>query len=481
MSSKDTICAIATPPGMGGIGIVRLSGEAARMILSRIWRGKNIETFESHRMYLGKIVDPMPLFCKEGVKPRGGHAPLRGSGEVEQKVIDRVLVVWMGNPNSYTGEDVVEISCHGGQTILARILSACLKSGACLAEPGEFTKRAYLNGRMDLTQAEAVADLIAATSDAATRRALEQLEGRLSQRVNELSNDITKLRAFVEASIDFPEEDIEFLEKEGIANSLSQIANEMKSLARTYAEGRILRDGIKVAIVGKPNVGKSSLFNALVGKDRAIVHHAPGTTRDLVSEAIQIEGMVFHLTDAAGLWAGEHDVEKIGIEKTRDVINKSDVILFILDGSNELDDKDWEIFKGLDLSKTVMCVNKSDLSPAFRELPFGNEKEDAALISALTGEGVDSLKGTLLKRVVQDRKETIDSESVIVTTARHKEALDEAAQNIADAIKTTEEKQPAEFIAQHLNLAHESLNRITGQVTTETVLNEIFSKFCIGK
>lgn len=455
MSIKDTICAIATPPGVGGIGIVRISGEGAQSVLNEIWRGKDVGTFESHRMYLGKIFDP-----------------------VSNIAIDRTLVVWMSAPNSYTGEDVVEISCHGGQNILSRILEACVNSGARTAEPGEFTKRAFLNGKMDLAQAEAVADLIAATSQTATLRALEQLEGGLSKRVNELGKQLTNLRAFVEASIDFPEEDIEFIEKEDIDARLLEIAHKLETLSGTYAQGRIMRDGVNVAIVGKPNVGKSSLFNALVGCERAIVHHTPGTTRDLVKETVQISGVAFNLNDAAGLWAGGHDVEKIGIEKARELINKVDIVLFVLDGSNEIDDKDCEVFKTLDLKKTLICVNKSDLPPAFREIPF---RADALLVSAKTGEGIEGLKYYLKERISSGEKGNIIAESVIVTSARHKEAIDKAAKSILEAIEAVKESQSAEFVAEHLSCAHESLGLITGTVVTDAVLDEIFSKFCIGK
>lgn len=457
MSCKDTICAIATPPGAGGIGIVRISGAKSLAVLGKIWEGKrDVSSFESHKMYLGRIFNPQTRIF-----------------------IDTAMAVWMRGPYSYTGEDVVEISSHGGQAVMGQILNSCVAAGAKIAEPGGFTKRAFLNGKMDLIQAEAVADLIAATNETAAYVALEQLEGRLSREVTGFIDELTGLRAFVEASIDFPEEDIEIIEKEGITSRLQRISNKVKLLADTYTEGRTIKDGVSVAIVGKPNVGKSSLFNAIVGHERAIVHHAPGTTRDLVKETIQLGGISFHITDAAGLWVGEHEVEKIGIEKARKLVAGSDIVLFVLDGSGDPDGSDYEIYKTLCPEKTVICVNKSDLPPAFRKLPFdsaGGEIE-FALVSAVTGEGVESLKRTLTFKIGSKGK----NESVVVTSARHKEALDSAIANLGEAIKAARETQSAEFIAQHINLAHESLGRITGQVTTETVLNEIFSRFCIGK
>jgi tRNA modification GTPase len=463
MACKDTICAIATPPGSGGIGIVRISGARSLSVLAKIWEGrKDVSSLESHKMYLGRVFNP-----KTG------------------NLIDMAMAVWMRGPQSYTGEDVVEISSHGSQAVLGQILDASIAAGAKIAEPGEFTKRAFLNGKMDLVQAEAVADLIAATNEAAARAALMHLEGRLSHKITGLTDELTGILAFVEASIDFPEEDIEYMEKEKIASRLQQIIEGAKLLADTYTEGRIIKDGVNVTIVGKPNVGKSSLFNAIIGNDRAIVHHAPGTTRDLVKETAQLGGMAFHLTDAAGLWTGEHEVEKIGIEKAKKAIYESDVVIFVLDGSENLDDFDYEIYKLLDPLKTITCVNKSDLPPAFRKLPFGSAENKFALVSAVTGEGIDSLKNILVSEVVGTKLsgKTIKTgkESIVVTSARHKEALDCAIANLNEAVKAAEERQSAEFIAHHISLAHEALGRITGRVTTESVLNEIFSRFCIGK
>ena len=469
MSINDTICAIATPPGQGGIGIVRVSGNGSPDVIQKIWKGKkSADIFESHRMYLGRVVDPQT-----------------------KEPIDTALAVLMRAPNSYTGENVVEISCHGSAVILGKILEACKKAGARLAEPGEFTKRAFLNGKMDLAQAEAVADLISATSESASRCARDQLEGGLSRRIGELIDELTNLRAFVEASIDFPEEDIEFIEQEGIAKRLGAVASKIVSLADTYNEGKLFKDGVNVVIIGKPNVGKSSLFNALVGHERAIVHHTSGTTRDLVKETVQIGGVAFHLTDAAGLRESDHDIEKMGILKARDAIERADLILFVMDGSKPSDDSDKEIFNALDKRRAIVCVNKSDL-PAPLLCKEGSGEVDRGLphltspykgeeiaVSALRGDGIDLLKEKLLQSATGQKE--VRTESAVVTSARHKEALHEAIGHIENAIKATNERQSAEFIAHHLSLAHDCLGQITGKVATEAVLDRIFSSFCIGK
>ena len=457
---QDTICAIATPPGHGGIGIVRISGNEAKNILEKMWDGKApASSFESHRMYFGRI---------------------RDNGEI----IDAVFSVWMKAPHSYTGEHVVEISCHGGPAVLNRIIQSCIYAGARTAEPGEFSKRAFLNGKMDLAQAEAVADLIAATSEEASRLARQQLDGHLSQKITAILNDMTSLRAFVEASIDFPEEDIEFIGKEKIRDQLEGIAKRIKALANTYHEGRLLRDGVRVSLVGKPNVGKSSLFNALLGQDRAIVHHTSGTTRDLVTDTIQIGGAAFHMTDAAGLWETSHEVERIGIEKSYQAIKQADVILFVIDGSHPTDVNDENILRNLDIEKTVLCINKSDLAnppiPPLEKGGKGGFEGSAIRISALCGDGIDVLKERLVQYA---QKHTCQAghESVMITSARHKEALDEAIKEMEFGNQAITDGKSAEFVAHHLFAAHEALGRITGKVSTEELLDHIFSRFCIGK
>lgn len=463
MYSTDTISAIATPPGSGGIGIVRISGSGSVDVLKKIWEGKaDAASFESHKMYLGYVQNP------------------KG-----KNVIDNVLAVLMRGPHSYTGEDVVEISCHGGQIILNNILNACIDAGARLAEPGEFTRRAFMNGRMDLAQAEAVSDLIAATSESASMAALNQLEGRLSNRINDIGGKIKEIRVFVEASIDFPEEDIDFINKEGIAGKLSRIKNEMQSLIDTYSEGRVIKEGINVVVTGKPNVGKSSLFNRLVGHDCAIVHHNPGTTRDLVRESIQFSGMTFHVADSAGLRDVADEIEMMGINKAKGMIGRAALILFVLDGSLKLDADDLSIFNSIRSRNVIPCINKSDLPVVFgrKELcKFLGCDFLPVLVSAKEGKGIDELNRRIFRTAAGFAGAGKSGrEAVIVTSSRHKSMLDIAFQKIGDAINSCERRESAEFMASHLQQAHDALGRITGAVSAEDILNEIFSKFCIGK
>ncbi|MFH1874218.1 MAG: tRNA uridine-5-carboxymethylaminomethyl(34) synthesis GTPase MnmE [Pseudomonadota bacterium] len=456
MNNKDTICAIVTPPGTGGVGIVRISGGKAQEVLQKIWQGKvKVANFESHKMHLGHIQDPQ-----------------------SKNPVDNVLVVIMRAPHSYTGEDVVEISGHGGQMLLGRILASCQKAGARLAQPGEFTRRAFLNGKMDLAQAEAVADLIAANNESAARLALNQLEGKLSETISSLQEGLTNLRAFVEAAIDFPEEDIEFIKKEGVAEKLKVIASKLQTLISTYADGRLLKDGVKVAIIGKPNVGKSSLFNKLVGSARAIVHYSPGTTRDLVSETIQLEGVAFHLIDAAGIRDEGHEVEMIGIELAREQVKKADLIIRVVD------EPKVEELKGLDLQKTILCLNKIDLLTSEQKTSYlknlGTDWYAVVSVSALEGKGLSDLQKALSLFAVSGKNKG-SQEGVVITSARHKQALKEAVVNISEAIKAVKENSSAEFIAEHLTQASGALGQIIGQVSTDDILNQIFSKFCIGK
>lgn len=449
-SRQDTIAAIATPPGQGGIGVVRISGPSANTVLKRVWRGKaDASGFESHRLYYG---------------------PVGFSGEV----VDHALVAWMKGPHSYTGEDVVEISAHGGQAVMQALLRACCEGGARVAEPGEFTKRAFLNGKMDLAQAEAVADVISASSDAGLKAAQEQLVGELSSKVSSISGRLTELRAFVESSIDFPEEDLEFIENEEVEKKLKAIGDEMKRLSSTFEEGRLLRDGLRVAITGLPNAGKSTLFNALVGRERAIVHRSPGTTRDVVSETILIDGIAFHLHDTAGLRDSSCEIERSGVAFTKEEIKRADVVLYVVDANDDHNAN----FENLPAGKTILVYNKTDLAGGVVERSTINDKRSTA-ISALTGNGLGNLKKALLD-FVRDRK-TTESGGVVITNARHKEAVDKSLEHVSRAFEVLEEKQHAELLAEHLRFAYEALGSITGETVADAVLKEIFSRFCVGK
>ena len=445
LSNRDTICAVATPPGHGGIGVVRMSGPKAREILEKIWQGKmEPHRFESHKLYLGDVTS-----------------------------IDRAMVAWMQAPHSYTGDDVVEISSHGSPLILKKIVEACITAGARLAEPGEFTRRAFLAGKLDLVQAEAVADLINSTSEASARAAQDQLAGRLSQEVHILHEELLGLRTLVEATLDFPEEDIDTIGQEKIAERLGAVRARMERLAATFLQGRLIRDGVRVAIVGRPNVGKSSLLNRLAGSERAIVHATPGTTRDIVEVTVTIEGVAFHLADTAGLRDGEHEVERMGIARARDAMAHADLLVVVVDGSEDLITEDHVLLDQTASRARIVCVNKCDLTKR-KQLPLGH----AVSVSALTGAGINDLCAALAKMVTVTPQE---GSGAIMTNLRHKEALDAAIHELQSASAVLDHRDSTELMAHHLRTAQEALGKITGTVTDDDLLNRIFSNFCIGK
>ncbi|MBI4126618.1 MAG: tRNA uridine-5-carboxymethylaminomethyl(34) synthesis GTPase MnmE [Deltaproteobacteria bacterium] len=471
LTNRDTICAIATPPGHGGIGVVRISGSKSRDILAAVWRGKIAPAkFESHRLYLGEIY--APLDCSERVTnsivTREGQARRRNGVYC---TIDHAMVVWMQAPRSYTGDDVVEISAHGSPVILRKIVEACLVAGARLAEPGEFTQRAFLAGKLDLAQAEAVADLIHATSDQAVRAAEDQLAGRLSHEVKMLHDEILQLRTFVEATLDFPEEGIAMIEREGIVPHLAALRERIENLAATFSRGRLIRDGIRVAIVGRPNVGKSSLLNRLAGSERAIVHSTPGTTRDIVEVTVMIEGQSYHLADTAGLREGEHDIERIGIERTRQAMANADLLLVVLDGSEILSSEDDKLLTETATHPRIVCFNKSDLTRKHQVL-------SGIRISARTGDGMETLFSTLREKTAIVPTE---GSTAVITNIRHKEALDESTAELQKASDAIARRDPIECVAHFLKRSQDVLGKITGAVTNEDLLDRVFSQFCIGK
>ena len=460
MKSKETIVAIATPPGQGGIGVLRLSGPKAKAILARLWinKDKSVDKFESHRLYLGKIVD------------------------------DSALTVWMKAPHSYTGEDVVEIQAHGSQLLLEKILDLCLRNGARLAGPGEFTERAYLNGKLDLAQAEAVADVISATSEAGLKNAQEQLSGKLSGEIKKLQKEILQLRAFVEATIDFPEEDIEMIRGAQIQERLQPIQEKIDRLIASHATGKKYREGVTVVLAGRPNAGKSSLFNALLREDRAIVHDAPGTTRDVIEESVVWEGLLFRLIDTAGMRDTAHAVEAMGVARTQGRIESADFVLWLMDGSTIETEEDQKIRAGFDPHCTLVVVTKSDLpQQALQNVPvtFCNKNDRRCLshsvmqISAKTGEGLEGLRKILVERIRQQHPQ--EGGGVVVTRLRHKEALESGGLALRKASIGLQQRVSSEFVAEHLKEANKCLGSIIGEVTTEDLLGEIFSKFCIGK
>jgi len=450
---KETIAAISTPPGVGAVSIVRMSGQAAKEVLKKVWLNNHapVDNFATHRLYYGKIVDSV------------------------NKPVDNVLAVIMKAPHSYTGEDLVEVHCHGGGLPAKEVLSALLSAGAVLAEPGEFTRRAFLNGKMDLAQAEGVAEVIASVSERAFRLAKEQLAGRLSKEVMSLQCSLKEIKALIEATIDFPEEDIELIKHDGILKKISPIKKRLNELISTYDEGRLLHDGVKVAIVGKPNVGKSSIMNLLAGHERSIVHHVPGTTRDTIEEGVDIGGVHFRLIDTAGIHHSTHEVELIGIRRTKMKLDEADLALVVLDMSRPLDKDDERIFEETKGMKSLVIFNKSDLA----KKSHLKKNADTIMTSAVKGTGIDLLKKGLLNFVTPKKEK--EGEGVILTNLRHKKNLDTACENLEKASSSIKNKEPVEFSALYIQKTMSELGKITGTVTTEDVLNEIFSKFCIGK
>jgi tRNA modification GTPase len=454
MTEGDTIASICTPAGEAGIGIVRLSGPAALEIAGRLFAspaGRSPAGARSHTVLYGFIHDP-----------EGGQR------------VDEVLLTVMRAPRTYTREDVVEINCHGGMVPMRRVLELAMRHGARLAEPGEFTKRAFLNGRIDLSQAEAALDLIRARTEEAERLALEQLRGVLSGRINGLRERLLSACAHLEACIDFPDEEIEPASMGEIKRDIGGALDEVASLAGTYEEGRFYREGLKAAIAGRPNVGKSSLLNALLRRDRAIVTEMPGTTRDVLEEQICINGLPLRVMDTAGIRQAHDMAEEEGVRRTLRAIEEADLVVGVLDGSMPLRDGDLELIDKLRGGHSIIVVNKADLPQAGLELPRGIP---AFSVSAKTGEGLAGLKEGIFNFCMKTGGR---GEGVIVTNLRHKSALDSSGRAMRAALAALE-AEPLEIAAMELREALDSLGEIVGAVTTEEILQKIFSDFCIGK
>lgn len=457
-SSFDTIAAISTPIGEGGIGIVRISGSRAIEIASEIFqspKGTDIKKVKSHTIHYGFIVNP----------------------ETGEK-IDEVLLSVMRAPRTYTKEDVVEINCHGGFVVMKRILELTLKRGARLAEPGEFTKRAFLNGRIDLSQAESVIDIIRAKTEQAQRVALEHLSGKFSQKINELRDRLTRVCAHIEAYIDFPDEDIDGFTQEEIENQLMSLIGDIEELLSRYEEGKIYREGVKAAIVGKPNVGKSSLLNALLMKDRAIVTEIPGTTRDIIEEYINIKGVPLKILDTAGIRESDDLIEAEGIKRTLKAVDEADLVLLVLDMSRELDEIDNSIVERLANKKVIVVLNKRDIKISSFSLPDSLKEHKKVEISALKGEGINELKDIVFSTLVGNRH---SYNGVLVTKLRHKIALEDTVCALRNAYKCFKAGEPLEISAMYLREGLNTLGQIVGAVTTDEILDVIFSEFCIGK
>ena len=457
----DTIAAIATAPGEAGIGIIRISGKNSVNVADKIFKSKRLDSLkksEQRKLNYGYIIDP-----KDGKK------------------IDEVLVVYMKGPNTYTKEDVVEINCHGGIIPVRRILELVLENGARMAERGEFTKRAFLNGRIDLAQAEAVMDLISSKTDSSFDVSLNQLEGSLSKEVTEIRNILLAMLAHIEASIDFPEDDVEDmaysqLEKQGV-----EVLNRINRLLDTANTGRILREGLKTVILGKPNVGKSSLMNAILRENRAIVTDIPGTTRDVIEEYVNIKGIPLKIVDTAGIRETEDIVEKIGVDRAKEFLNKSDLVIVVFDMSKELTKEDYDIIELVKDRKAIILLNKTDLPNRIDEKSIQKLLPSKRIISTsiIKGEGLEALENAL--RDMFFSNEIKISDDIIVSNVRHRDQLLKAKENITDSIESIRMGIPVDCIEVDIKNCWENLGEITGDTVKEDIIDKIFSEFCIGK
>ena len=451
---EDTIAAISTAYGEGGIGIIRVSGDEAFSVVQKIFTGK----LREREMVYGHVFDPET-----------------------KDTIDEVMVCCFRGPKSYTAEDVCEIQCHGSVVSLKKILSLTLENGARLAEPGEFTKRAFLNGRLDLSQAEAVIDLIKSRTEKTFEVALDQLQGGFSGKIRELRAGLVDLLVDLTVNIDYPDEDIEEVTYEKLREGLENLGSEIDGLLGTAGTGRIMREGLRISIIGKPNVGKSSLMNALLRESRAIVTAIPGTTRDVIEEDLSIGGVPVILTDTAGIRKTDDTIEKIGIEKSKEAFNKADLIIFIADLSRELEEEDREILEAARDRKVICLMNKSDLERKLDTEELKKELPNAVFIEASVteGEGVPELEKTIKNMVFGG--EVSQRSSLIVTNARHEALLREAKKAIGDALQLTELGEPLELIEIDVNQAYASLGLIIGEEVGDDIINEVFRRFCLGK
>lgn len=462
--NDETIAAIATPSGQGGIGLVRMCGKNSLSILSTIFKPKNnldLRNAHSHTIHYGYIVDI-------------------GNGNIP---VDEVLASIMLSPKTYTKEDTVEISCHGSYIILRKILNLLIKAGARLAEPGEFTKRAFLNGRIDLTQAEAVMDLINAKSEEASKSAIKHLDGYLSRYIKTAQDSVKEILIQLETQIDFIEENIMHVDYNQIKLKLNKISDSLNQIIRTYDQGKLLKDGISIAVIGKANVGKSSLFNILINSpSRALVAHVPGTTRDYIEEAVNINGKLFKFIDTAGFKTPKGIVEKQSLEVTNKCVRDATLVIFLLDGSKILSKKDLEVWELISGKRTIIVVNKTDLSNKLNSKDVNNKFFGRKIIdiSCKENKGIEELKKEIVN-ISDGIFEKSSGAGLVITNVRHKSILEKALSCVNDAVLAAEKKMSTEFPASDLRHALESLQELTGEKITENILDEIFSKFCIGK
>ncbi len=505
MNLDDTIVAIATPPGRGGIGVVRLAGAEARAIAAPMLRLTH--PLEAGRAVHCELIEPSLI---EASAPAASvdSAELRSAGRPRAAVptwsgvqsgarIDEVVVTFFASPHSYTTDDIVEISAHGSPVVLRHIVELCLSRGARLAEPGEFTMRAFLNGRLDLTQAEAVRDLIDSQTLFQAKVAAQQLDGALSNRLKPIKQKLVELIALLEAGIDFAEDDVSVAPDATILEHIAQVKSPLLRLAATFTYGKIVHQGLTLAIVGRPNVGKSSLFNRLVERERAIVTAQPGTTRDLVSETVAIGGIPVELVDTAGIRRALDEAESLGIKKSMEALADADLVLVVIDKTQDLSEEDFELLRQVAGRPAIVVENKCDLFGGDRNSPAGlrpagadecvrpyvgaDDRTSVERIStsALTGEGISSLRGAILKHSLGDSG--ISAEPGFLTSVRHERLVNDALAALDAASKAVEGRVPHEMLLLDLYAALRPLDDITGATSTEDILNLIFGSFCIGK
>lgn len=453
----DTIVAISTAKGNSGIGIIRMSGEESFDIIKKIFKPRSKEVnIKPNTINYGHIAD-------------------------RDEIIDEVLVSFFKSPKSFTTENMCEINSHGGIIIMDKILKLCLKNGARIAEPGEFTKRAFLNGRIDLSQAEAIIDIINAKTEKEAKVSIKQLSGYLSNRLHEIKKNIMDVLVDIEASIDYPEYDIENVTNNKILEVMKEVEKQLKLLRSTFNNGKIIKDGIKIAIIGKPNAGKSSLLNAILKEDRAIVTEYEGTTRDTIEEFIQIDGIPIKIIDTAGIRDTENYVEKIGINKSKEAANEADLIIVIIDSSKELSNEDKEILRSINDKKSLILLNKTDLEAKVEEKDIENiiKEKKILKISALNMEGIEKIYSEISNMYKFNEIEIDDS--LTITNNRHKDAIENMISNVEKVEKAIESKMPIDIVTINITDILSEMGKITGESVSEDIINEIFKKFCLGK
>lgn len=457
----STIVAISTAPGMGGIGIIRLSGENCFEIINKIFIAKNpqkIDEIEGYRMKYGKIINPE-----------------------SKKIIDEVLVSYFKAPKSYTAENMCEINSHGGMIVLKKILEVCLSNGAVLAEPGEFSKRAFLNGRIDLTQAEAIIDLINAKSSKEAQESANQLEGYLSKKINKSRDELLDLMVNIEANIDYPEYDVEEVSYKNAEEILEKVKTELEELSKSFENGKIIKDGIKLSIIGSPNAGKSSLLNRILKEERAIVTDIEGTTRDLIEEQVLIEGIPFKIIDTAGIRKTDNMIEQIGIEKSKKSANESDVVIAVFDNSKKLEEQDKEILNIIKDKKAIVVLNKIDLKEQKQDVLTEEQVTGKKIIkiSAKNDIGIEKIYKELVNMF--NLSEIESDNNILITNVRHQDLISKAIVAINESIEEIKRMEPIDIISIKIKEILENLGEITGNNVSEDLIKSIFSKFCLGK